>query len=309
VQDPQKEEMMRKILITIIAIAIACLPADAKLDGRRIFFFEQDPGHPQLDEQAYIFVGIPFVTDTSNATIAIIDGWDDGHGQTVEAIVRRGAQNANILRLDFVEKSSSCPPEPLVVYVNCVQNVIADLVEAAASQDGMTIVNMSIGLYYLHRGSPNRIFEEKGCEQSDKLNLESLKRIAKTIREAPKDKIFVAAAGNYGLSGRVGFPACLERVYSAASLMREKQYDPQNLRIAFYSNYSIIGRSYAEPIGGVMVDWGGYKHEGTSFAAPLLSALLANMVAMCYKEPSKLNPSYKTQREGMSVLTIWSAEC
>jgi hypothetical protein len=309
VQNPTKETMMRKISALILA-AILCLPVAGKTDMHKMFFFEQEQGYYKLDEQAYTFVGIPFAPDTSSITIAIIDGWDDGHGQTVEAIVRKGAASANILRMDFVFQSASCPTDPFGAYVNCVQNVIADLVEVAAAQRGPTIVNISLGLYYLSRSAYNRLLEEKGCDNSPKLNLESLKRIARAVRDAQPDKIFVASAGNYGTSGAVGFPACLERVYSASALRREKEYDPQDLRLASYSNYSLKGRSYALPIGGVMKStaFPGYELEGTSFSSPLLAAILANMVAMCYHEPSKLNPSYMT-REEMKVFTIWSAEC
>jgi hypothetical protein len=300
---------MRKIISLILA-ALLCLPVAGKTDRHKMFFFEQETGYYNLDKQAYTFVGIPFAPDTSSVTIAIIDGWDDGHGQTVEAVVRRGAANANILRMDFVFNSSHCPGDPIGAFVNCVQNVIADLVEAAASLQGPTIVNMSLGLYYASRSTYNRLIEEKGCDNSHKLNLESLKRIARTIREAPPDKIFIAAAGNYGLSGQVGFPACLGRVYSVSALKREAQYDPQDLRLAHYSNYSLRGRSYAEPLGGVMKSpaFPGFEIEGTSFATPLLAAILANMVALCYHEPAKLTPSYMT-RENVGVLTIWSAEC
>jgi subtilisin family serine protease len=212
--------------------------------------------------------------------------------------------------LDFVFHSSTCPTDPMSAYVNCAQNAIADLVEVAANQKGPTIVNMSLGLYYFSRSSYNRLLEEKGCDNSPKINLESLKRIARAVRDAPPDKIFVASAGNSGMSGALGFPACLERVYSVAAIKREKQYDPQGLRLASYSNYSLRGRSYAEPIGGVMksTEFSGYEIEGTSFSSPLLAAIFANMVAMCYHEPSKLNPSYMT-REGVGVPTIWSAEC
>jgi subtilisin family serine protease len=299
---------MRESFVLLILLGLWGISASPAERKPNLLFWEQAHRYYKLDEQAYTLVGLPFSSDTSNVTVVIIDGWDDGHGQTVEAIIRRGAQNANIWRMDFVFQSASCPTDPLGAYINCVQNVIADLVEAAAAQRGLTIVNMSLGLYYSNRGYYYRLLEEKGCDYSKNLNLESLKRIAKAIREAQPDKIFVAAAGNYGTSRAVGFPACLERVYSTSALKREAKYDPQNLRLAPYSNYSLIGRSYAQPIGGVMLGMGGWELEGTSFAAPLLTALLANIVSLCYQEPTRLNPSMMT-REGMGVATIWSGEC
>jgi hypothetical protein len=72
-----------------------------------LLFWEQEQGYYKLDEHAYAFVGLPFAADTSNVTVAIIDGWDDGHGQTVEAIIRRGAKNATIWRMDFVFQSAT----------------------------------------------------------------------------------------------------------------------------------------------------------------------------------------------------------
>jgi hypothetical protein len=299
--------MMRKI-VTLILAAILYLPGAGKTDRHKMFFFEQEQGYYKLDEQAYTFVGIPFAPDTSNVTIAIIDGWDDGHGKTVEAIIRRGAQNANVVRMDFVFPSFLCPTDPFSAYVICAQDIIADLVERAANNDGLTVVNMSLGLYYVSRNTYSRLIEEKGCDNSSKINLDSLKRIRDAINRSQSDKIWVAAAGNYGVSNGVGFPACLDRVYSAASLKREYRYDPEDLKLASYSNYSLRGRSYAEPIGGVMKGDEGMEFEGTSFATPLLSAILANIVAMCYHEPSRLNPSYMT-RELIGVLTIWSAQC
>jgi hypothetical protein len=275
-----------------------------------LLFWEQEQGYYKLDEHAYAFVGLPFAADTSNVTVAIIDGWDDGHGQTVEAIIRRGAKNATIWRMDFVFQSATCPTDPLGAYINCVQNVIADLVEAAAAQSGPVVVNMSLGLYYAYRSTYNRLIEEKGCDYSQNLNLESLKRIARAIQNAAPDKIFVAAAGNYGIARRVGFPACLGRVYSVSALKREKTYDPQNLQLADYSNYSLQGKSFAEPIGGVMrsLAFPGYDLEGTSFATPLFTALLTNMVSLCLQEPEKIVPSFSTL-QGIGVATIWSLRC
>jgi hypothetical protein len=277
---------------------------------QNLFFWEQEQRYYKLDEHAYAFVGLPFVADTSNVTVVIIDGWDDGHGQTVEAIIRHGAKNANILRMDFVFQSATCPPDPLGAYINCVQNIIADLVEAAATQAGLVIVNMSLGLYYAYRSTYNRLIEEKGCDYSQNLNLESLKRIARAVQNAAPDKIFVAAAGNHGIARRVGFPACLGRVYSVSALKRENAYDPQNLRLADYSNYSLQGKSYAEPLGGVMrsTAFPGYDIEGTSFATPLFTALLTNMVLLCWQEPEKIVPSFQTA-QGVGVATIWSPRC
>jgi hypothetical protein len=308
VQNTPKETIMSKLVGLLLLLGFSTIQASPVHKQNPFFWEDQSQGYYKLDEQAYTFVGLPFTTDTSNVTIIIIDGWDDGHGQTVEAIIRRGAQNANVVRMDFVFPSFLCPTDPFSAYVICAQDIIADLVERAANSDGLTIVNMSLGLYYVSRNTYSRLIEKKGCDNSSKINLDSLKRIRDAIVGSQTNILWVAAAGNYGVSNGVGFPACLDRVYSVASLKREYRYDPQDLKLASYSNYSLRGRSYAEPIGGVMRGDEGIEFEGTSFATPLLSAILANIVAMCYHEPPKLNPGYVTQ-EGMRVLTIWSAEC
>jgi subtilisin family serine protease len=299
---------MCRLFILLALLGLWSIPASPAERKPNLLFWEQAHGYYNLDEQAYTLVGLPFSSDTSNVTVVIIDGWDDGHGQTVEAIIRHGAQGANTVRMDFVYPSLLCPIDPFAAYVLCTQNIIADFVEMAARNSGLTIVNMSLGLYYSAGRDFRRLIEEKGCDNSSKINLDSLRRMAEAINNSPPDKIWVAAAGNYGISGGIGFPACLNRVYSAAALKRERQYDPQALKLASYSNYSLRERSYAQPIGGVMKGPGSLEFEGTSFAAPLMTALLANIVSLCYQEPAKLNPTMRT-REGVGVVTVWSADC
>ena len=89
--------------------------------------------------------------------------------------------------------------------------------------------------------------------------------------------VVVASAGNSREVGSLGFPACLEGVYAAAALSRQERYSEKNLELASYSNIDYTG-VWALPIGGVLIEnnpWGERMvYVGTSFAAPMLAAIL-----------------------------------
>ena len=310
---------MRKVCAILVAVAV--LGASGPSLGSQtngavksviredLFFpvFDQQTQYV-LDPQAYNFVGLPF--ERTGVTVIIIDGWGDGHGQTVEAIIRAGVPDAHIIRFDIdAHAAVHCQYDQFDLYVICVQNLIADFVADAASlaQAGPTVINMSLSLFYSNGGRTlSKLAETKGCEDSAKINLQSLKSIRDVIAQSPETALWVASSGNDGQKERLGFPACLSRVYAVAALERKPQYE-HPLVLAKYSNYSTSGRSYASPLGGV-IRIAGTEYEGTSFSAPLFAALLAAAVSICASEPKYFKRQHTTEN-GVAVPTLFSARC
>lgn len=235
----------------------------------------------QLDPQAYEFVGLPALG--VRMRIAVVD-FADEHGFLIRDIIRYALPDAQIMLYDIWHEVYDRQCEEMgdrILVLACAQNAIADLLHQAV-QDGAEAVNISLGFFDVDsRGQARRYLEKKGCEQRLKESYDkmSFAKVARIIATSPH-VLFVAAAGNLGLSDALGFPSCLSAVVSSVALERRDRYEVP-FQLASYSNAT--PEAWATPIGGVVIDAAGAYYVGTSFSSPVLLTLAAAAQTFCHQ--------------------------
>lgn len=229
----------------------------------------------QLESQAFDFIG-PL---TGTPYIALVD-WQDAHGALVTAIVQRALPKASVQLFDIYGHYKRLNCERLTEFgltlalVSCAQRAVHDAL-AEAGESKPQVISLSLG--FLSSGFA-RYLGERDCSRFPHglWFYEVAELVARLQAEGVQ---VVASAGNSGASGILGFPACLRGVWPAAALERAERYEPEKLRVANYSN--IAERIFILPIGGLLYDPWGENYAGTSFAAPMLAAIVGALVTKC----------------------------
>lgn len=225
-----------------------------------------------VDYQAFQFVGMPAYSGMG-VKIGVVD-FGDEHGFAVRDMVQYALPYASVTLYDIWETVAQhrCLEKPTsALMAACAHRAIYEKILEAV-MDGNLYINMSFGFLEPIRSDVQRYLREKGCSKFPYGMF--YEEVAELIA-SHKEVQFVASAGNLNVTGRVGFPSCLDDVWTSIALARQAVYDLESLEIASYSN--VIKEGFASPVGGVVIDAYEREYAGTSFSAPVLTALVATI--------------------------------
>jgi hypothetical protein len=220
-----------------------------------------------INEQALAFLGFPIMLKNS-IKIAVVDFFsiESPHGMYVQNIIEKAVPNVKVRGYDvqgLVERDCGLPQESLDSTILCLHRSILTITRLALT-DGAEIINFS---FAFSDGSIKEWWGPKPCNIYDWPRSLLYREMAELI-EGSRRSLFVAATGNDGLVGKIGFPACLPTVFASAALEKS-----DFSKIATYSNRT--KGTYLSPPGGMVLEDSGKERLGTSFSAPMLTALAA----------------------------------
>jgi hypothetical protein len=229
----------------------------------------------EIDWAALAFLGFPIMLENV-ITIAVVDFYDINvsHGNYVQNIIEAALPNAIVKGYDVqkIFRSRCFSPESGVqehLLIACLnRSVVSTTQRALLEKPKPDIINFSLGFGKDVGEWPM----ERPCRANNWSHYPEFDEMATLLTRHSTETAIIAAAGNAGTDGKVIFPACLD-ITIASGALKETDYS----KAAEYSNRA--AGIFFSPPGGVIID-NSKNRYGTSFSAPLLTALMAVYIDM-----------------------------